>query len=88
MQYAFARVKDPNVTYVPLLYFPLHALKSLCTALFRSSSRSTGVAMACPRRKGLFHTHSSAVARFLRGTHIIISTHEVRIFRSYVPLSP
>ncbi|EGO22678.1 hypothetical protein SERLADRAFT_357378, partial [Serpula lacrymans var. lacrymans S7.9] len=24
-------------------------------------------------KKGLFHTHSSAVARFLRGTHVVIS---------------
>jgi len=24
-------------------------------------------------KKGLFHTHSSSVARFLRGTHVVIS---------------
>jgi hypothetical protein len=24
-------------------------------------------------KKGLFHTHSSAVARFFRGTHVVIS---------------
>lgn len=24
-------------------------------------------------RKGLFHTHSSAVANFLRGTHVVIN---------------
>lgn len=30
-------------------------------------------------KKGLFHTHSSAVARFLRGTHVVISArNEVR----------
>ena len=30
-------------------------------------------------RKGLFHTHSSAVAEFLRGTHVVINaSNEVR----------
>lgn len=30
-------------------------------------------------RKGLFHTHSSAVADFLRGTHVVINArNEVR----------
>ena len=24
-------------------------------------------------KKGLFHTHSSAVARYLRGTHVVVS---------------
>jgi Cofilin/tropomyosin-type actin-binding protein len=24
-------------------------------------------------KKGLFHTHSGAVARFLRGTHVVVS---------------
>lgn len=31
-------------------------------------------------KKGLFHTHSSAVAKFLRGTHVVINArNEVRI---------
>lgn len=30
-------------------------------------------------KKGLFHTHSSAVARFLRGAHVVLSArNEVR----------
>ena len=38
--------------------------------------------------KGPFRTHSSAVVRFLCGTHVVISArNEVRTFHSYVPLS-
>ena len=35
------------------------------------------------------HPYSSAIARFLCGTHVVISArNEVRTFHSYVPLSP
>jgi len=39
-------------------------------------------------KKGLFHTHSSAVARFLRGTHVVISArNEVRWSSIHLSLS-
>jgi hypothetical protein len=40
-------------------------------------------------KKGLFHMHSSAVARFFRGTHVVINArNEVRHFlhSHHVPL--
>ncbi|CDO74750.1 hypothetical protein BN946_scf184411.g7 [Trametes cinnabarina] len=55
MQYAFARVKDPNTG------LPKFVQINWC---------GEGVPVA---RKGLFHTHSSAVANFLRGTHVVIN---------------
>ncbi|KAI0940986.1 hypothetical protein AcV7_003214 [Taiwanofungus camphoratus] len=55
MQYAFARVKDPNSE------LPKFVQINWC---------GDGVPVA---RKGLFHTHSSAVANFLRGTHVVIN---------------
>lgn len=40
-------------------------------------------------RKGLFHTHSSAVANFLRGTHVVINArNEVRFPFSRVVYPP
>ncbi|KAI0348788.1 hypothetical protein OH77DRAFT_1371773, partial [Trametes cingulata] len=55
MQYAFARVKDPNTG------LPKFVQINWC---------GDGVPVA---RKDLFHTHSSAVANFLRGTHVVIN---------------
>ena len=65
MQYAFARVTDPNSS------LPKFVQINWC---------GEGVPEA---RKGLFHTHSSAVANFLRGTHVVVSArNEVRIHSS------
>ncbi|KAG2057588.1 hypothetical protein BDR06DRAFT_951787 [Suillus hirtellus] len=55
MQYAFARVIDPNSNLAKFVQI------NWC---------GDGVPEA---KKGLFHTHSSAVAKFLRGSHIVIS---------------
>jgi hypothetical protein len=55
IQYAFARVKDPNSG------LPKFVQINWC---------GDGVPEA---KKGLFHTHSSAVAKFLRGSHVVIS---------------
>ncbi|TFY53283.1 hypothetical protein EVJ58_g9537 [Rhodofomes roseus] len=55
MQYAFARVNDPNSNLPKLVQI------NWC---------GDGVPVA---RKGLFHTHSSAVANFVRGAHVVIN---------------
>jgi len=39
-------------------------------------------------KKGLFHTHSSAVSRFFRGTHVVINArNEVRHSQLRIPSS-
>ncbi|THG94438.1 hypothetical protein EW026_g7035 [Hermanssonia centrifuga] len=55
MQYAFARVTDPNSGLLKFVQI------NWC---------GDGVPEA---RKGLFYSHSSAVANFLRGSHVVIS---------------
>lgn len=58
MQYAFARVIDPNVHIDKLAKF------------VQINWLGHGVPV---KRKGLFHTHSNAVAAFLKGTHVVIN---------------
>ena len=84
IQYAFARVIDPNVRS----FHCASALRVDLRCLFDTQSKlakfvqinwcGDGVPVV---KKGLFHTHSSAVARFLRGTHVVINArNEVCIF--------
>lgn len=84
IQYALARVTDPNVRS----FHSASALRVELRCLFDTQSKlaklvqinwcGDGVPVA---KKGLFHSHSSAVARFLRGTHVVIhARNEVCIF--------
>ena len=66
-------------TYVPLCSLHTRFLtlpKSTLPKFVQINWCGEGVPEA---RKGLFHTHSSAVANFLRGTHVVVSArNEVR----------
>lgn len=72
IQYAFARVTDSNVCSASVL---AHSMLIICEQtklpkFVQINWCGDGVPEA---KKGLFHTHSSAVARFFRGTHVVIS---------------
>jgi hypothetical protein len=75
MQYAFARVIDPNVCF-HYVYFSIILMSRSCLLQSKLAKFvqinwcGDGVPEA---KKGLFHTHSSAVAKFLRGSHVVIS---------------
>jgi len=83
IQYAFARVIDPNVrsfrsasARVDLRY--LFYSQSKLTKFVQINWCGDGVPVA---KKGLFHSHSSAVARFFRGTHVVVNArNEVCVF--------
>jgi len=81
MQYAFARVIDPNVCF-HYTHFDTILMNRSC--FFQSKLAKFVQINWCgdgvpEAKKGLFHTHATAVARFLRGSHVVISArNEVR----------
>src|ERR1700722_12009815 len=85
IQYAFVRVIDPNVT--PPLHStapanvnpPMSRLPSELPKFVQINWCGDGVPEA---KKGLFHTHSAAVAKYLRGAHVVINArNEVRSYQ-------
>jgi len=74
----FSRVTDPNVRSAGVL--PIQRLidyrQTKLPKFVQINWCGDGVPEA---KKGLFHTHSTAVSRFFRGTHVVISArNEVR----------
>ena len=82
IQYAFARVIDHNVCFH---YIHVDTILINQTGFFQSKLPKFVQINWCgdgvpEAKKGLFHTHSTAVAKFLRGTHVVINArNEVRI---------
>lgn len=78
MQYAFARVMDRNASlpYCILLSGILHIPQSQLPKFVQINWCGDGVPEA---RKGLFYSHSTAVANFLKGSHVVISARNDRM---------
>ena len=74
IQYAFVRVKDPNVSNnispCLILLKDANMRQSQLPKFVQINWCGDGVPET---KKGLFHTHSNAVANYLRGTHVVIS---------------
>lgn len=72
MLYAFVRVQDPNVRVLFTMSYitGLTSSKSELPKFVQINWCGDGVPEA---RKGLFYSHSTAVAKFLRGAHVVIS---------------
>lgn len=89
IQYAFVRVKDPNVRpSPPMLSIPSHDLTTPQSGLSKFVQINWCGDGVPEVKKGLFHTHSSSVAKFFRNAHVVISArNEVRLSpSSYHPV--
>ena len=78
IQYVFARVTDPNVRSADVLLIQrlIDYQQTKLPKFVQINWCGDGVPEA---KKGLFHTHSTTVSRFFRGTHVVISArNEVR----------
>ena len=72
IQYVFCRVKDPNVGLANIFrLWQLITCKQ--TKLFKFVQINWCGDGVPEVKKGLFHTHSSTVARFFRGSHVVIN---------------
>lgn len=82
IQYAFARVIDPNVRSFSFCFFTVVKLRCLYDTQSKLAKfvQINWCGDGVPEvKKGLFHSHSGAVAKFLRGAHVVINArNEVR----------